>query len=192
MLHNNTLNIGLDMSKVKLPVAMQWAKAGTSKYGKESLNEYLGVRGLPAESDGNKGIGDYQIVPHLAYYDIFKNYYANKQEERFYVMGGSTIQNATTIETQDFTGKMVLYSNTTLECTTPCTITITGKDVKIENIKKVLFTIDTQPIYLDIVDTAGRVSYDIVNAKKDEITITTKEGTYYRISKILQGSPGQV
>ena len=74
MLHNNTLNIGLDMSKVKLPVAMQWAKGGTSKYGKASLNEYLGVRGLPAESNGNTGVGDYQIVPHLAYYDVFKNY----------------------------------------------------------------------------------------------------------------------
>ena len=31
MLHNNTLNIGLDMSKVKLPIASQWTKTGTNK-----------------------------------------------------------------------------------------------------------------------------------------------------------------
>ena len=131
MLHNNTLNIGLDMSKVKLPVAMQWAKAGSSKYGKASLNEYLGVRGLPAESDGNTGTGDYQIVPHLAYYDVFKNYYANKQEERFCIMGGSIVQNATTIVSGDFVGNIVLYNNDTLKCTSPSTVTITGTNVKL-------------------------------------------------------------
>ena len=105
-------------------------------------------------------------------------------------MGGSLIQNATTIETQDFTGKITLYSNSTLECTAPCTITITGTDVKIENIKKVLFTIDTQSIYLDIVDTAGRVSYDIVSAQKNKVIIKTRQGTYYQTSKVLQGSSG--
>ena len=190
MLHNNTLNIGLDMSKVKLPVAGQWTKTGSVKYGLGSINEYFGVKGSPKNTNTDKGVGDYQIIPHLAYYDIFKNYYANKQEERFYVMGGSLIQNATTIETQNFTGKITLYSNKTLECTAPCTITITGTDVKIEDIKKVLFTIDTQPIYLDIVDTAGRASYDIVSANNDEVIIKTKQGTYYQTSKVLQGSPG--
>lgn len=190
MLHNNTLNIGLDMSKVKLPVAGQWTKKGSVKYGLGSINEYFGVKGSPKNTNTNQGVGDYQIIPHLAYYDIFKNYYANKQEERFYVMGGSTIQNATNIETQNFTGKIVLYSNDTLECTNPCTITITGTDVKIEDIKKVLFTIDTQPIYLNIVDTAGRVSYDIVSANKNEVIIKTRQGTYYQTSKVLQGSPG--
>lgn len=190
MLHNNTLNIGLDMSKVKLPVAMQWAKAGISKYGKASLNEYLGVRGLPAESDGNKGIGDYQIVPHLAYYDIFKNYYANKQEERFYVMGGSSIQNATTIVSEDFTGVITLYANDTLDCRTVSTITITGTDVNLENIKKVKFIIDTQPIYLYIVDSAGRKLYDIVSAEKNKVVIKTRLRNYYRTSKVLQGVSG--
>ena len=105
-------------------------------------------------------------------------------------MGGSTIQNATTIESTNFTGKITAYSNRTLECTAPCTITITGTGVKIENIKKVLFTIDTQPIYLDIVDTAGRVSYDIVSANNDEVIIKTRQGTYYQTSKVLQGSAG--
>ena len=102
----------------------------------------------------------------------------------------SAILDAITIETQDFTGKITQYSNKTLECTVPCTIKITGTNIKIEKIKKVLFTIDTQPIYLDIVDTAGRASYDIVSTSSNEVIIKTRQGTYYQTSKILQGSSG--
>ena len=48
-------------------------------------------------------------------------------------MGGSTIQNATTIVSDDFVGNIVLYNNDTLKCTSPSTVTITGTDVKLEN-----------------------------------------------------------
>lgn len=190
MLHNNALNIGLDISKVKFPIAGQWTKTGSVQYGKASINEYFGVKGSPKNTNTNNGVGDYQIIPHLAYYDIFKNYYANKQEDRFYMMGGSLIQNATNIETVDFTGTKVAYANDVLKCTAECTITITGTDVKIENIKKVLFEIDTQPIYLYVVDTANRILYDIISAGKDSIVIKTRIGTYYQTSKVLQGSDG--
>ena len=138
MLHNNALNIGLDISKVKLPVAGQWTKTGSVQYGKASINEYFGVKGSPKNTNTDLGVGDYQIIPQLAYYDIFKNYYANKQEERFYVMGGSSIQNATNIVSEDFTGTKVTYANDVLKCTNECTITITGTDIKVENIKKIL------------------------------------------------------
>ena len=55
MLHNNTLNIGLDMSKVKLPKAGMWLT--NYKSGKASLMEYMGIRKQPfdANSDENKG-----------------------------------------------------------------------------------------------------------------------------------------
>lgn len=191
MLHNNTLNIGLDMSKVKLPVAMQWAKAGTSKYGKASLNEYLGVKGLPAESDGNKGVGDYQIIPHLAYYDVFKNYYANKQEERFYVMGGSSIQNATNIVSTDFEGIKYSTKNNWLTCTNPSTVTITGKDIRLEDIKQVKFTIDTEPVYLYVTDSEGRNNWETVSVKKDEIVIRTIAGKGYEPSRNIQINTGK-
>lgn len=188
MLHNNTLNIGLDMSKVKLPVTMQWAKAGTSKYGKASLNEYLGVKGLPAESDGNKGTGDYQIVPHLAYYDIFKNYYANKQEERFYIMGGSSIQNATTIVSTDLEGET---NNDTyrfhFRCTAPATVTITGTDLKLEDIKQVKFTLDTEPIYIKIVSIDD---WEKVTVEKNKIVIKTKAGYHYKTSREINVPAG--
>ena len=48
MLHNNALNIGLDMSKVKLPKAGMWLT--NYKSGKASLLEYMGVRKQPRNS----------------------------------------------------------------------------------------------------------------------------------------------
>ena len=126
MLHNNTLNIGLDMSKVKLPTAGMWTKS--YKMGKGSLAEYMGVRKGPRDADSKLNKGDYQIIPFLAYYDVFKNYYANKQEERFYIMGGSTIQNATTIVTGIFKGVIDIDYNG-LRCTSAPEITFTGTDV---------------------------------------------------------------
>lgn len=189
MLHNNTLNIGLDMSKVKLPVAMQWAKAGSSKYGKASLNEYLGVKGLPAESDGNKGIGDYQIVPHLAYYDVFKNYYANKQEERFYIMGGSSIQNATTIVSGDFEGKIVNNTSNVVIAKTVSTVTITGTDLKIEDIKKIKYSTDSSPLYIDVRFEEGASNYwKKVSVEKNKIVLKMKMDGYYMVSRTLTGT----
>ena len=104
MLHNNTLNIGLDMSKVKLPKAEFYVRNKGDKEGKASLAEYLGVKAEPWYKDSE--VQEYNIVPFLGYYDIFKNYYANKQEERFYVMGGSVIQNATTIVAEGWKGSI--------------------------------------------------------------------------------------
>jgi hypothetical protein len=186
MLHNNTLNIGLDMSKVKLPVSQIYTK--DYKMGKGSLTEYMGVRKEPKGANNDKYEGAYQIVPILAYYDVFKNYYANKQEERFYVMGGSSIQNATTIESEDITGNV--YKNTyTFDffCTTPTTVTITGTDLKLGDIKRVRFTLDSEPIYLEIVDID---SWEKVSVEKNKIVLKSKVGYYYKTSRTIQVSPG--
>lgn len=191
MLHNNALNIGLDMRKVKFPTAGQWTKWGSLQYGKGSINEYLGVKGSPKNTNTNKGVGDYQIIPHLAYYDIFKNYYANKQEERFYVMGGSSIQNATTITSTDFIGNKVNHDNKALLCTSPTTITITGTDVKLEDIKKVKYIIDSNPIYIYIKNNSIGIDWDLVSSEKNKVVIKSKKGYYYYTSEILQGNTGQ-
>ena len=101
MLHNNALNIGLDMKKVKFPyvrfLTSKWedtyleGSADTLK--KEvhptSLPAYLGYRALSDEGS-EQDRGQIQVLPIIMYFDIFKNYYANKQEESFYqiVAGG--------------------------------------------------------------------------------------------------------
>lgn len=98
-LHNNALNIGLDMKKVKLPKFMtnvDGDKSGgapykkRNRYGKGSLAEYLGLKYEPYKPTAKTG---YYVnaIPYFAYYDIFKNYYANKQEDYFMLMGGSQI-----------------------------------------------------------------------------------------------------
>ena len=186
MLHNNTLNIGLDMSKVKLPKAEFYVRNKGDKEGKASLAEYLGVKSEPWYTTSE--VQEYNIVPFLGYYDVFKNYYANKQEERFYVMGGSTIQNATTVVSEDFTGNV--YKNTytfDFYCTAPTTVTVTGTDVKLEDIKEIKFTLDSEPIYKKIVDIDA---WEKVSVEKNKIIIKAKVGQYYKTSRTIQVDPG--
>lgn len=90
MLHNNALNIGLDMSKVKLPkvqednITLTIEDSTHLTYSSSSIVAYLGRR---SGSTLNPGITIANAVPWLAYLDIFKNYYANKQEEDYYWIG---------------------------------------------------------------------------------------------------------
>lgn len=115
MLHNNALNIGLKMSDVKLPkIEVQLNDTDTSYYSRvdkdTQISEscvlaYLGQRGYAGFIDRpreNPITIKRNAVPLLAYYDIFKNYYANKQEENFY-----TIAENTPLNFDD-----ILYSNT--------------------------------------------------------------------------------
>lgn len=103
MLHNNALNIGLDMKQVKFPIIEipkgSWDTKQTLKGSNESLKKevnpsslpsYLGVKSLrKKENEGSSCIIN-NAIPFLAYYDIFKNYYANKQETDFYTIAGAS------------------------------------------------------------------------------------------------------
>ena len=99
MLHNNALNIGLDMKQVKLPVVRITASDldltkkikgsnGTLKkmVHPSSLVKALGLSSLEKNSSQS---WDWNAIPILAYFDIFKNYYANKQEKSFYTIAGA-------------------------------------------------------------------------------------------------------
>lgn len=94
-LHNNALGVGLNMSKVLLPQYEVYS-ANTSIYEKDtnrgqvnpsSLISYLGVKGF-GYSKVNQYLRRFPAIFNLAYWDIFKNYYANKQEENAYVITG--------------------------------------------------------------------------------------------------------
>lgn len=94
-LHNNALGVGLNMSKVLLPTFMVYT-ANTSIYEHDtnrgqvnpsSLLSYLGIKGF-GHSKVNQHFRRFPAIFMLAYWDIFKNYYANKQEERAYVITG--------------------------------------------------------------------------------------------------------
>ena len=94
-LHNNALGVGLNMSKVLLPY-FQVLTANTSIYENDtnrgqvnpsSLLSYLGIKGF-GYSKVNQHLRRFPAMFNLAYWDIFKNYYANKQEEHAYVITG--------------------------------------------------------------------------------------------------------
>lgn len=93
MLHNNALNVGLDISKVKLPkygatMTLQGTIEESTKltYSSSSILTYLGQRTIKNWTKGARKSIEGQAVPWLAYLDIFKNYYANKQESNFYYL----------------------------------------------------------------------------------------------------------
>ena len=99
-LHNNKLKIGLNMQQIKLPQIVLSAETPMNDQTHEpnalnpsSLLCYLGIRAIgqntkQEEPDARR---TFNAVPFLAYYDIFKNYYANKQEDKFVTIAHTNI-----------------------------------------------------------------------------------------------------
>jgi hypothetical protein len=103
MLHNNALNIGLNMKQVKFPIfpisygqytdkTKMEGSNGTlnNEVNPSSLVAYTGVRALSTLQPYGTKMKTFNCIKIMMYYDIFKNYYANKQEENFYVISGNT------------------------------------------------------------------------------------------------------
>lgn len=94
-LHNNALGVGLNMSKVLLPqftvstaiASIYENDTNRGQVNPSSLLAYLGIRGF-GRSKINSNLRKFPAIFNLAYWDIFKNYYANKQEEYAYVITG--------------------------------------------------------------------------------------------------------
>ena len=99
VLHNNALGIGMKMQNVKLPVMMLQANQpdmtkddlNSQQISQDSLMAYLGVRGLGRSKTGKTSFTrTFPAMFLLMYWDTYKNYYANKQEEVGYVITGSS------------------------------------------------------------------------------------------------------
>lgn len=92
-LHNNRTGIGMKMNDIKLPMM----KANTSGIATEAktnisasaLYKYLGWS--KSRRKGTNSIGGVlkNGVPLLLYLDIFKNFFANTQEKKFYMLKGA-------------------------------------------------------------------------------------------------------
>lgn len=89
LLHNNALNIGMNMQNVYLPqlqlVATQWDETNPDKDNSQinpsCILSYLGIRGIGKTTYSEGKQRQFNAVPLIAYWDIYKNYFANKQEE---------------------------------------------------------------------------------------------------------------
>lgn len=95
LLHNNSLNVGLDMKSVKFPqgvvqMSNQSVRNMVNQVHPSSLLAYLGIRGFGYTKSTTKQNASFNFIPEIAYYDIFKNYYANKQETTFYTIGAGS------------------------------------------------------------------------------------------------------
>lgn len=119
-LHNNKLKIGLNMSQIKLPqVSLSCFPTRVNEETQynvlqpSSLLAYLGITAVGRNNTENStALRSFNAVPLIAYFDIFKNYYANKQEENFYLMDYSNLINNVTAMTAP-TGGTSIWSTST-------------------------------------------------------------------------------
>lgn len=96
MMQNNELEQGMDMSEVKLPQFILAAKNtfpddtldSNSQTNPSSIFARLGIRGVghAAEETPEMLRRTFNASSWLAYWDIFKNFYANRQEADCYVI----------------------------------------------------------------------------------------------------------
>ena len=98
-LHMNMLNIGMDMSQILLPQLEMYAQYDTGEFGdneqinSSSIYSYLNIRGVGRRSSDGVVKRYFNAIPYLGYWDIYKNYYANKQEERGFVIHAADLDN---------------------------------------------------------------------------------------------------
>lgn len=102
-LHNNRNNIGMNMAQIKLPI-MTVVGANTTTLTKKnnpsSLINYLGFKGV--RTINKETFFAINAIPYLTYWDIFKNYFANKQEKNAYYIGNSDYVRTFTINTGQY------------------------------------------------------------------------------------------
>lgn len=107
-LHQNRTKIGMSMANVKLPLlnmGAQWNPDATdvdnSQINPSCILRYLGIAGLGRTTTGLAGTvtRKFNAVPLLGYYDIYKQYYANKQEEIGYIIHYQPVAITNTVTT---------------------------------------------------------------------------------------------
>ena len=89
-LHNNRTGIGMKMSDIKLPMmAANTTGTSTEAYtdiSASALYKYLGwTKSRRAGTNATEGVFK-NGTPLLMYLDIFKNFFANTQEDKFYMI----------------------------------------------------------------------------------------------------------
>jgi hypothetical protein len=147
-LHMNLLNVGLNMSEIKLPQITMEAD-GTQTGDNDQINpsslfSYLNIRGLGRGGQVVKR--EFNAVPYLAFWDIYKNYYANKQEEI-----GAYIHNDQSANTNSFTNGVIYDSNNNVD-----TVPTTGNVDPYGSSMELQFANGYKP-------AINTISFDIVN-----------------------------
>lgn len=116
-LHMNLMETGLTMSDIKLPLIKMQANnldfdkpdVSNQQINPSSIFSYLHMRSLGGNSTFETPTRYWNAIPWLGYWDIFKNYYANKQEEDAYVIhtGEGSSETVTSIQVKTGDGTAV-------------------------------------------------------------------------------------
>lgn len=146
-LHNNALGVGLKMANIKLPKLWEpvtkdnnvgnekideYLIKNANSYNPSSLPAYLGKRGLPINTTNTEMHIKRQALFELAYWDIYKNYYANKQEEIGFVIGPSPKLSSGVIIYNASAQNPVSNSGTVLNVTEKIPISSTSLAIQIQ------------------------------------------------------------
>ena len=116
LLHNNALYIGLNMSQVKFPVLKLTPTpvnaaedVDNSQINPSSILSYLGIRGVGVYNGILPVSREFNAIPYLAYCEIYKQYYSNKQEEIGAVIHteqSALVNTVTDVEVMDTSGNI--------------------------------------------------------------------------------------
>lgn len=180
MLHNNALNVGLDISKVKLPTYEEtMTNQGTIEestklnYSSSSILTYLGQRTIKDWTKNMRRTIKGQAVPWLSYLDIFKNYYANKQESDFYYLVKSAYVNTT------FTNRAITYDQTG-KLTTGGAIEIVNMTLEQWNASGEVYGTETQGGIKKWLTSTEINKYWAPSKKGNNVLLTFKRGQYWK------------
>lgn len=102
------------MANIKLPIIELTAElipgitenADNYQINPSCILSYMNIRGI-GRTSVNHVVRDFNAIPYLAYWDIFKNYYANKQETNAYVIHRDNKKFNQTITTLKIGGETV-------------------------------------------------------------------------------------
>lgn len=190
ILHNNPLAIGLNMKQVYFPQIQieNTIEAYKDQYAgamsKSSLCHYLGFSGIgrpqsPATTD-IKLRRYINALPFLSYYDIFKTYYANKQEDNAWVIAPTNIRYKSILNRYNIEGKDTVKYNT-------------GDKIKIpfnSNPKVTVFTLYYSKEAWDAVDDPisikENITIDVYTATGNAYSTNAYEAGMYGLATIIQ------
>lgn len=188
-LHNNTLGVGLKMSEIEMPkIKFRGMQGGMAyRFNPSSLNAYLGLRGTKKSNTDFT----YNGIRHIAYYDIFKNYYSNKQEKNAYVIStelipGQAVINKVNFWHEDGSASTWAWNNTKkqYENTNSKLFTwgyCTGFTLYLSQaVKKPVYDIDVETVFPALDPDAQTDYIRLILPTADKIT--DKDGNYCEIS----------
>lgn len=188
-LHNNLTGVGMNMKDIIFPRMRLRAKNPSAEIGEmnqqqisqSSLLAYLGVRGL-GTLENPDGYGYVEIqrnaMPLMMYWDIYKEYYANKQEERGVVIApqAATISSTITLayelrENGGITNLELGTPGEAITLTTGADLIVEGKGLNINNISVYTYTEEVIPITQLPYESYEQIGYERIEFKNLTTTI---------------------